>query len=286
MLRCPFPPVSALSALPKTEDQEACRTRGRVPLLPESLCWSTIFSCIFNWSLQLHHHPSPKEIHHDMIKWLQAWRPDVCGYEVFWKSGVEPPEWHHRPPVCPVCLLGKQTGQGCSQYGTWLRPATPRPTWDISHYALAFRLTFNPPLKAPQFTVPVSTYQWITSFLLDRQQPVRLRSISACPRGVLSPCCSSPSTDDCASGEPSIILLKLVADTSIIVLIQNGDESVYRWEVDWCSQKYLELSLFKTVEMTMDFLRNLPTIIVLSSSKILSLQIPGICLYTQSGPHI
>lgn len=84
-----------------------------------------------------------------------------------------------------------------------LRPATPRPTWDISHYVLAFRLTFNPALKAPQFTVPVSTYQWITSFLSDRQQPVRLRSISACPRGVLSPCCSSPSTDDCASGEPS-----------------------------------------------------------------------------------
>lgn len=27
-----------------------------------------IFSCIFNRSLELHHHPSPKEIHHDTIK--------------------------------------------------------------------------------------------------------------------------------------------------------------------------------------------------------------------------
>lgn len=161
MLRCP--PVSALSALPKTEDQEGCRTRRSVPPLPESLCWSTIFSCIFNRSLELHHHPSPKEIHHDTITWLQAWRPDACGYEVFWKSGVEPPEGHHRPPVCPVCLLGKQTGQGCSQYGTWLRPATPRPTWDINHYVLAFRLTWKlTSLLCPSPPISGSPASWRT----------------------------------------------------------------------------------------------------------------------------
>ena len=56
--------------------------------------------------------------------------------------------------------------------------------------------------KLTQFVVPATTFQWIISFLIDRQQHVRLgsissktRSISTLPhRGVSSPRCSSPST--------------------------------------------------------------------------------------------
>lgn len=58
--------------------------------------------------------------------------------------------------------------------------------------------------------------------------------------------------------------LKFVDDTAVIGLIQNNDEYAYRWEMDhlvhWCSQNHLELNLLKTVEMTLDYQRNPPTL--------------------------
>ena len=43
----------------------------------------------------------------------------------------------------------------------------------------------------------------------------------------------------------------------VIGLIQDGDESAYRleveWLVSWCSQHNLELNTLKTVEMMVDF---------------------------------
>ena len=125
--------------------------------------------------------------------------------------------------------------------------------------------------KLSQLTVPPSTCQWITSFLTDRRQQVRLgnftsstRTLSTgAPQGcVLSPLLFSLYTNDCTSGDPSVKLLKFADDTTVIGLIQDGDESAYRGEVDqlvlWCSQNHLELNPLKTVEMTVDLRKNPP----------------------------
>ncbi len=124
--------------------------------------------------------------------------------------------------------------------------------------------------KLTQLSVPTSICQWITSFLTDRQQLVRLgkfssstRTISTgAPQGcVLSPLLFSLYMNDCTSKDPSVKLLKFADDTTLIGLIQDGDESAYRQEVKelavWCRLNNLELNTLKTVEMIVDFRRNL-----------------------------
>ncbi|KAI2650648.1 putative RNA-directed DNA polymerase from transposon BS [Labeo rohita] len=114
---------------------------------------------------------------------------------------------------------------------------------------------------------------WITSFLTDRQQLVRLgkltsgtRTISTgAPQGcVLSPLLFSLYTNDCTSKDPSVKLLKFADDTTVICLIRDGGESAYRQEVEqlslWCSQNNLEFNTLKTVEMTVDFPRKPPAL--------------------------
>ncbi|KAK3561781.1 hypothetical protein QTP86_014205, partial [Hemibagrus guttatus] len=53
-------------------------------------------------------------------------------------------------------------------------------------------------------------------------------------------------------------------DTTVIGLIQDGNESAYRQEVEqlavWCSHNNLELNTLKTVEMIVDFRRNPPAL--------------------------
>ncbi|KAL0152393.1 hypothetical protein M9458_052116 [Cirrhinus mrigala] len=127
--------------------------------------------------------------------------------------------------------------------------------------------------KLSQLSVPTSICQWITSFLTDRQQLVRLgkltsgsRTISTgAPQGcVLSPLLFSLYTNDCTSKDPSVKLLKFADDTTVIGLIRDGDESAYRQEVEqlslWCSRNNLELNTLKTVEMTVDFRRKPPAL--------------------------
>ncbi|KAK3509701.1 hypothetical protein QTP70_008362 [Hemibagrus guttatus] len=119
--------------------------------------------------------------------------------------------------------------------------------------------------KLTQLSVPTSICQWITSFLTDRQQQVRLGKLTSnthtistgVPQGcVLSPLLFSIYTNDCTSKNPSVKLLKFANDTTVISLIQDGDESAYRQEVEqlagWCSHN-LELNTLITVEMIVDF---------------------------------
>ncbi len=68
----------------------------------------------------------------------------------------------------------------------------------------------------------------------------------------------------CTSTDPSVNLLKFADDTTVIALIQEGDESAYRQEVEqlaiWCSLNNQELNMLKTVEMIVDFRRNPPAL--------------------------
>ncbi len=116
--------------------------------------------------------------------------------------------------------------------------------------------------KLTQLTVPAPTCQWITNFLTDRRQQVRLESITSntwtistgAPQGhVLSPLLLSRYMNDCPSGAPEVCRQH-----------KDSDESVYRQQVEqlalWCSQNNLELNMLKTVEMTVDFRRSPPTL--------------------------
>ncbi|KAK3517722.1 hypothetical protein QTP70_016495, partial [Hemibagrus guttatus] len=120
--------------------------------------------------------------------------------------------------------------------------------------------------KLFQLNVPDSMCSWITDFLTDRRQFVRLGThvsdlqhiSTGSPQGcVLSPLLSSLYTNGCTSGHQSVKLLKFADDTTLIGLISDGNESAYRGEIDrlvsWCSTNNLELNSLKTVEMTVDF---------------------------------
>ncbi len=154
-----------------------------------------------------------------------------------------------------------------------------RPGTYVRILSVDFSSTFNTIIpdthqnKLTQLSVPNSVCQWITSFLTDRQQLVRLGKFSSsarttstgAPQGcVLSPLLFSLYTNDCTSKDPSVKLLKFADDTTLIGLIQDGDESAYRQEVKelavWCSLNNLELNMLKTVEMIVDFRRNPPAL--------------------------
>ncbi len=122
--------------------------------------------------------------------------------------------------------------------------------------------------KLTQLSVPTSVCQWINSFLTDREQVVRLGKFSSSTHtistGALQGCVFSPLlfslyTNDCTSKDPSIKLLNFADHTTLIGLIQDGDESAYRQEVKeltvWCSLNNLELNTLKTVVMIVDFRR-------------------------------
>ncbi len=136
--------------------------------------------------------------------------------------------------------------------------------------------------KLTQLSIPTSVCQWINSFLTDRQQLVRLGKFSFSTRTistgapqvcVLSPLLFSLYMNNFTSKDSSPKFLKFADNTTLIGLIQDADESVYRQKVKelavWCSLYNLELNTLKTVEMIVDFRRNppaLPPLTIMNSS--------------------
>ncbi|KAK3510338.1 hypothetical protein QTP70_002816 [Hemibagrus guttatus] len=85
------------------------------------------------------------------------------------------------------------------------------------------------------------------------------------PQGcVLSALLFSLYINDCTSTDTFVKLLRFADDTTVIGLLQDGDESAYRQEVEQlaarCSLNNLELNTLKTVEMIVDFRRNTPAL--------------------------
>ncbi|KAI3364857.1 hypothetical protein L3Q82_001043 [Scortum barcoo] len=91
-------------------------------------------------------------------------------------------------------------------------------------FSLAFN-TIIPDIlhsKLSQLTVPAPTCQWISNFLTDRRQQVRLGSITSstqtistgAPQGcVLSPLLFSLYTNDCTSGDPTMETFRFLGPT-------------------------------------------------------------------------
>ncbi|KAK3537985.1 hypothetical protein QTP70_026510, partial [Hemibagrus guttatus] len=122
--------------------------------------------------------------------------------------------------------------------------------------------------KLFQLNVPDSMCSWITDFLTNRRQFVRLGThvsdlqhiSTGSPQGcVLSPLLFSLYTNGCTSGHQSVKLLKFADDTTLIGLISDGNESAYRGttitkELKW-AQKIS--SLTKKAQQRMYFPRQL-----------------------------
>ncbi|KAK3523223.1 hypothetical protein QTP86_022942, partial [Hemibagrus guttatus] len=122
--------------------------------------------------------------------------------------------------------------------------------------------------KLFQLNVPDSMCSWITDFLTDRRQFVRLGThvsdlqhiSTGSPQGcVLSPLLFSLYTNGCTSGHQSVKLLKFADDSTLIGLISDGDESAYRVTTITKELKWEQniRSLTKKAQQRMYFLRQL-----------------------------
>lgn len=152
--------------------------------------------------------------------------------------------------------------------------------------------------------VPDYTCRWITDFLSNRTQRVKIgksisemRTISTgSPQGcVLSPLLFSLYTNCCTSSHQSVKLIKFADDTTLVGLISRGDESAYRREIDslltWCTRNNLELNALKTVELMVDFRRNPTPPIILGGTPVATVESCRFLGVTVSqdlkwGPHI
>ncbi len=123
--------------------------------------------------------------------------------------------------------------------------------------------------KLTQLSVPTSVCQWITSFLIDRQQVVMLGKFSSsthtistgAPQGcVLSPLLFSLYTNTAHLKTPPSSSWSLQTTPHWSASFRTVTSLLTDKEVKelavWCSLNNLELNTLKTVEMIVDFRRN------------------------------
>ncbi|KAK3560016.1 hypothetical protein QTP86_033816 [Hemibagrus guttatus] len=160
-------------------------------------------------------------------------------------------------------------------YGNHLSPSqassAPHISFEAEENSLWTLLLTSPALlrdKLFQLNVPDSMCSWITDFLTDRRQFVRLGThvsdlqhiSTGSPQGcVLSPLLFSLYTNGCTSDHQSVKLLKFADDTTLIGLISDGDESAYRGTTITKELKWEQniRSLTKKAQQRMYFLRQL-----------------------------
>jgi hypothetical protein len=96
---------------------------------------------------------------------------------------------------------------------------------------------------------------WVLNFLMGSPQGVKVDTGS--PQGcVLSTLLYSLFTHDCMAMHASNSIIKFADDKTVVCLIINNDETVYREEVralgEWCQENNLPLNVNKTKELIVD----------------------------------
>ena len=120
--------------------------------------------------------------------------------------------------------------------------------------------------KLLQMGVNVHLVSWITDYLTERPQFVRLKDclseIVVCCTGalqgtLLSPVLFTLYTSDFTYNTESCHIQKFSDDSAIVGCIRDGQEGEYRSLVDnfvqWCRQNHLQLNTTKTKEMVVDY---------------------------------
>ncbi|KAK1793032.1 hypothetical protein P4O66_001740 [Electrophorus voltai] len=134
-------------------------------------------------------------------------------------------------------------------------------------YSSAFN-TIMPSLlttKLEDLGLHTSLCDWITNFLTDRPQSVRVGNCASstltlstgAPQGcVLSPLLYSLHTYDCTATSSSTIIVKFADNTVVMGLISDNDERAYLEEIkhleSWCQENNLLLNVSKTKELIVD----------------------------------
>ncbi|KAI4903633.1 hypothetical protein NFI96_009461, partial [Prochilodus magdalenae] len=123
--------------------------------------------------------------------------------------------------------------------------------------------------KLDDLGISTTLCNWISDFLTDRPQSVKLDNLSSSfislNTGVPQGCVSSPIlyslfTHDCVPIHGSNTIMKYADDTTVIGLIRDNDETGYRDEIQhlstWCHDNNLTLNTQKTKEIIMDLRRS------------------------------
>ena len=113
---------------------------------------------------------------------------------------------------------------------------------------------------------PLQISNWILDFLLDRPQVVKIgnktSSVITLNTGTPQGCPMSPKlysifTYDCVAELPGTLLVKYADDTTVSGFINNSNETNYRNQIclieDWCKNNNLILNVSKTKEIIIDF---------------------------------
>ncbi len=232
----------------KEQKKESTRPRRCVTSLPKNLCWSLelceVPSCFKRSTI-----PVPKK---PKITGLNDYRP-VALTSVAMKSFERLVLAYLKASTGPLLdplqfayRANRSVDDAVNMGLHYILQHLDRPGTYVRILFVDFSSAFNTIIpvtlqnKLTQLSVPTSVCQWITSFLTDRQQLVRRGKLSSsthtistgAPQGcVLSPLLFSLYTNDSTSKDPSVKLLKFADDTTLIGLIQDGDESAYRQEV-------------------------------------------------------
>ena len=122
-----------------------------------------------------------------------------------------------------------------------------------------------------------SLCNWILDFLTGRPQVVRVGNNTSATlilnTGAPQECVLSPLlfTHDCVAKHDSNTIIKYTDDITVVGLITDNDETVYREEVRdlavWCQDNNLSLNVSKTKELIVDYRkRNRPNRPLLTST--------------------